>query len=158
MLENGMHENKKTHVKRSWKGSQKPWKTIKKTMPKEGLQKRLIYEPVLARNGKRVAWLVPLKGTWIIWGARGRDADIHPVENGVLCKGKGAWNNLHETSQNNWEFEKRITKKFGFPKRCMHGYHCIHAVEYASPRVLRSRLRAQHIAKSVPRKRHAREQ
>ena len=70
-------------------------------MPKDGLQKMTIYEPVLARNGKRVAWLVPLKVAWSIWGVRGRDPDIHPVENGVLCKGKGAWNNLHETSQNN---------------------------------------------------------
>ena len=63
-------------------------------MPKEGLQKRLIYEPVLARNGKRVIWVVPLKGTWNIWGAPGGNADTHPVENGVLCKGKGAYGNM----------------------------------------------------------------
>ena len=63
-------------------------------MLKEGHQKRLIYKPVLARNGKRVAWLVPLKGTWSIWGAPGGNADPHPVENGVLCKGKGAYGNM----------------------------------------------------------------
>ena len=58
-----------------------------KTMPKEGLQKMLIYEPVLARNGKRVAWLVALKG---IWGAPGGDADTH-THRGKWCALQRQW-------------------------------------------------------------------